>query len=118
MAKKTVADINVKGKKVLMRVDFNAPLDENCNITSDNRIVAALPTIKTILDKGGSVILMSHLGRPDGEKVAKYSLVPVAKKLGELLKKNVIFANECIGPEAKNKAAAPKPGDCLLLANV
>ena len=118
MAKKTVADINVKGKKVLMRVDFNVPLDDNCNITSDTRIVAALPTIKTILDKGGAVILMSHLGRPDGERVAKYSLAPVAKKLGELLKKNVIFTNDCIGPEVKQKAAALKPGDCLLLENV
>lgn len=118
MAKKTVADINVKGKKVLMRVDFNVPLDDNCNITSDTRIVAALPTIKTILDKGGSVILMSHLGRPDGERVAKYSLAPVAKKLGELLKKNIIFVNDCIGPEVKKKAAALKPGDCLLLENV
>ncbi|MFZ0034966.1 MAG: phosphoglycerate kinase [Sedimentisphaerales bacterium] len=118
MAKRTVADINVKGKKVLMRVDFNVPLDDNCNITSDTRIVAALPTIKTILDKGGSVILMSHLGRPDGEKVAKYSLAPVAKKLGELLKKDVSFANDCIGPEVKKKAAALKPGDCLLLENV
>jgi phosphoglycerate kinase len=96
MAKKTVADIDVQGKKVLMRVDFNVPLDDNCNITSDTRIVAALPTIKTILDKGGSVILMSHLGRPDGERVAKYSLAPVAKRLGELLKKSVIFANDCI----------------------
>ena len=111
MAKKTVADINVKGKKVLMRVDFNVPLDENCNITSDTRIVAALPTIKTILDKGGSVILMSHLGRPDGEKKPEFSMAPVAKKLSELLKKNVIFANDCIGPEVKQKAAALKPGD-------
>jgi 3-phosphoglycerate kinase len=118
MAKKTVADINVKGKNVLMRVDFNVPLDENRNITSDTRIVAALPTIKTILDKGGSVILMSHLGRPDGEKVAKFSLAPVAKKLSELLKKNVIFANDCIGPEVKQKAAALKPGDVMLLENV
>jgi len=118
MAKKTVADINVKGKKVLMRVDFNVPLDDNCNITSDTRIVAALPTIKTILDKGGCVILMSHLGRPDGEKVAKYSLAPVAKKLGELLKKTVSFASDCIGPEVKKKVAAMKPGDCLLLENV
>ncbi|MDD5327917.1 MAG: phosphoglycerate kinase [Phycisphaerae bacterium] len=118
MAKKTVADINVKGKKVLMRVDFNVPLDENCNITSDTRIVAALPTIKTILDKGGCVILMSHLGRPDGEKVAKYSLAPVAKKLGELLKNPVSFASDCIGPEVKKKTSAMKPGDCLLLENV
>ena len=94
MAKKTVADINVKGKKVLMRVDFNVPLDENRNITSDSRIVAALPTIKNILDNGGSVILMSHLGRPDGEKKMEFSMAPVAKKLGELLGKNVIFASD------------------------
>jgi phosphoglycerate kinase len=118
MAKKTVADINVKGKKVLMRVDFNVPLDDKCKISSDTRIVAALPTIKTILDKGGSVILMSHLGRPDGERVAKYSLAPVAKRLGELLKKDVIFADDCIGPEVKKKASVLKPGDCMLLENV
>jgi phosphoglycerate kinase len=118
MAKKTIADINVKGKKVLMRVDFNVPLDENRNITSDTRIVAALPTIKTILDKGGSVILMSHLGRPDGEKKPEFSMAPVAKKLGELLKKNVIFVNDCIGDDVKKKAAALKPGDVMLLENV
>jgi 3-phosphoglycerate kinase len=118
MAKKTIADIDVKGKKVLMRVDFNVPLDENRNITSDTRIVAALPTIKTILDKGGSVILMSHLGRPDGEKKPEFSMAPVAKKLGELLKKNVIFANDCIGPDVKKQAAALKPGDVMLLENV
>jgi phosphoglycerate kinase len=118
MAKKTVADIDVQGKKVLMRVDFNIPLDDNCNITSDTRIVAALPTIKTILDKGGSVILMSHLGRPDGERNEKFSLRPVAKRLGELLKKDVIFVNDCIGPEVKKRAAALKAGDCLLLENV
>ncbi|MGB8227216.1 MAG: phosphoglycerate kinase [Sedimentisphaerales bacterium] len=118
MARKTVADINVKDKKVLMRVDFNVPLDANRNITSDTRIVAALPTIKTILDKGGSVILMSHLGRPDGEKKPEFSMAPVAKKLGELLGKNVIFANDCIGPDVKKKAAALKPGDVMLLENV
>ncbi|MCX5632727.1 MAG: phosphoglycerate kinase [Phycisphaerae bacterium] len=118
MAKKTVADINVKDKKVLMRVDFNVPLDENRNITSDTRIVAALPTIKTILDKGGSVILMSHLGRPDGEKKPEFSMAPVAKKLSELLKKNLIFANDCIGSEVKQKAATLKPGDVMLLENV
>ncbi|MGD0785836.1 MAG: phosphoglycerate kinase [Sedimentisphaerales bacterium] len=118
MAKKTVADIDVKGKKVLMRVDFNVPLDTNQNITSDSRIVAALPTIKNILDNGGSVILMSHLGRPDGEKKMEFSMAPVAKKLSELLKKDVIFANDCIGPDVKKKAAALKPGDVMLLENV
>jgi phosphoglycerate kinase len=118
MAKKTVADINVKGKKVLMRVDFNVPLDDAGVITNDKRIVAALPTIKTILEKGGSVILMSHLGRPDGEKVAKFSLAPVAKKLSEHLGIDVIFANDCIGADVKAKAAALKPGQVLLLENV
>ncbi|HBG78458.1 MAG TPA: phosphoglycerate kinase [Phycisphaerales bacterium] len=118
MAKKTVADINVKGKKVLMRVDFNVPLDDNGVITNDKRIVAALPTIKTIIEKGGSVILMSHLGRPDGEKVAKFSLAPVAKKLSEHLGTDVIFANDCIGADVKAKAAGLKPGQVLLLENV
>ena len=118
MAKKTVADINVKGKKVLMRVDFNVPLDDKQNITNDNRIVQALPTIKHVLAQGGSLILMSHLGRPKGEPDPKYSLAPVAKRLGELLGKNVIFANDCIGPEVQAKAAALKPGDVMLLENV
>jgi phosphoglycerate kinase len=118
MAKKTVADIDVKGKKVLMRVDFNVPLDANRNITSDARIVAALPTIKTILDKGGSVILMSHLGRPDGEKKSEFSMAPVAKRLGELLGKDVIFANDCIGRKVNQKASTLKPGDVMLLENV
>ena len=89
MAKKTVADIDVKGKKVLMRCDFNVPLDDNCNITSDDRIVKALPTIKAILDGGGALILMSHLGRPQGQRVEKMSLSPVAKRLSELLGREV-----------------------------
>jgi 3-phosphoglycerate kinase len=118
MAKKTVADINVKGKKVLMRVDFNVPLDDDCNITSDDRIVKALPTIKNILDRGGSLILMSHLGRPEGERDDKYSLAPVAKRLSELLGKGVIFTNDCIGPEVKAEAKTIKSGDCMLLENV
>jgi 3-phosphoglycerate kinase len=118
MAKKTIADIDVKGQKVLMRVDFNVPLDENRNITSDARITAALPTIKTIFDKGGSVILMSHLGRPKGQRNKEFSLAPVAKRLGELLGKDVIFANDCIGRDVKQKTNALKPGDCLLLENV
>jgi phosphoglycerate kinase len=118
MAKKTVADINVQGKKVLMRCDFNVPLDDKCNITSDDRIVKALPTIKNILDRGGSLILMSHLGRPEGERDDKYSLAPVAKRLSELLGKGVIFTNDCIGPEVKAKAKTIKSGDCMLLENV
>jgi 3-phosphoglycerate kinase len=118
MAKKTVADIDVKGKKVLMRCDFNVPLDDKSNITSDDRIVKALPTIKNILDRGGALILMSHLGRPEGERDDKYSLAPVAKRLSELLGKNVIFTSDCIGPDAKAKAKALKSGDCMLLENV
>lgn len=118
MAKKTVADIDVKGKKVLMRCDFNVPLDENCNITSDDRIVKALPTIKTILTGGGALILMSHLGRPEGKREEKYSLAPVAKRLSELLGQEVIFAEDCIGPETKAKAEALSRGDCMLLENL
>ncbi len=118
MAKKTIADINVKGKKVFMRVDFNVPLDENCNITSDKRIVAALPSIKKVLADGGSLILASHLGRPDGKPDPKASMKPVAKKLSELLGKEVIFANDCVGPDPQAKAKALKPGDVLLLENV
>jgi len=118
MAKKTVADIDVKGKKVLMRCDFNVPLDENSNITSDDRIVKALPTIKSILDRDGSLILMSHLGRPKGQKDEKLSLSPVAKRLSELLLKEVLFTDDCIGDETKAKAQALKPGDCMLLENL
>jgi 3-phosphoglycerate kinase len=118
MAKKTVADINVKGKKVLMRCDFNVPLDNNGNITSDDRIVKALPTIKNILDRGGALILMSHLGRPEGERDDKYSLTPVAKRLSELLDKKVVFADDCIGPDVKAKVKDLKSGDCMLLENV
>jgi len=118
MAKKTVADINVRGKKVLMRCDFNVPLDEDCNITSDDRIVGALATIKNVLDRGGSLILMSHLGRPVGEREDKYSLAPVAKRLSELLGKTVSFADDCVGPQTKAKVRALKPGDCMLLENL
>ncbi len=118
MAKKTVADINVKGKRVLMRCDFNVPLDENRNITSDARIVKALPTIRHILDHGGSVILMSHLGRPKGQPDEAFSLAPVAQRLGELLGREVIFAEDCIGPDVEAKAKALKPGQVMLLENV
>jgi len=118
MAKKTVADIDVQGKKVLMRCDFNVPLDDACNITSDDRIVKALPTIKHILENGGALILMSHLGRPKGKRDEKLSLAPVAKRLSELLGKEVIFADDCIGAETKAKAEALKSGECMLLENL
>ncbi|MCK4913823.1 MAG: phosphoglycerate kinase [Planctomycetes bacterium] len=118
MAKKTVADVDVRGKRVLMRCDFNVPLDENCNITSDDRIVKALPTIKSVVDRGGRLVLMSHLGRPKGKREEKMSLAPVAKRLSELLDKNVIFADDCIGDDVKEKADALGDGDILLLENL
>jgi 3-phosphoglycerate kinase len=118
MAKKTVADIDVQGKKVLMRCDFNVPLDDNSNITSDDRIIKVLPTIKKLLDGGAAVILMSHLGRPKGQRNEKNSLAPVAKRLSELLGKEVIFADDCIGEQVKSLAGALKSGDCMLLENL
>ena len=118
MAKKTVAGIEVKGKKVFMRCDFNVPLDDEGHITSDDRIVKALPTIKSILARGGALILASHLGRPEGKPDPAYTLKPVAKRLSELLGKEVIFADSCVGPDSKTKAAAIKPGQVLLLENV
>ncbi len=118
MAKKTAADIDVQGKKVLMRCDFNVPLDEDCNITSDDRIVKALPTIKKILEGGGALILMSHLGRPKGQRNEKMSLIPVTKRLSELLGQDVSFAEDCIGPKTKAKAQSLASGDCMLLENL
>ena len=118
MAKKTVADIDVRGKKVLMRCDFNVPLDDNGKITSDDRIVKALPTIEHILDGGGALILMSHLGRPRGQRDDKLSLAPVAERLSELLGKEVVFADDCIGAETKAKARGLGSGDCMLLENL
>src|SRR5512132_1520762 len=97
MAKKTIADVDVKGKRVLMRVDFNVPL-EGSTITDDRRIEQALPTIKSVIERGGRLILMSHLGRPQGGPEPKYSLRPAAKRLEELLAKPVAFADDCIGP--------------------
>ncbi len=118
MAKKTIADINVKDKKVLMRCDFNVPLDDNQNITNDGRITKAMPTIQHILDGGGSLILMSHLGRPKGKVTLEFSLTPVAKRLSELLGKDVIMAPDCIGDDVEAKAAAMVPGDVMLLENL
>ena len=105
MAKKSIADVDVAGKTVLIRVDFNVPLDENCRVTDDRRIRMALPSIESVLDRGGSLILMSHLGRPKGEPGdEKFSLKPAAVKLGELLGKDVAFATDTIGADAKAKA--------------
>lgn len=118
MNKKTVKDICVKGKKVLVRCDFNVPLDENKNITDETRINAALPTIKYLLDNGAAVILCSHLGRPKGEFNMKYSLAPIAKRLSEKLGFEVKLAKDVIGPDAKKLAAEVKPGEAILLENV
>ena len=116
--KKSVEDIDVGCKKVIVRCDFNVPQDENGNITDDKRIVAALDTIKYLLGRRAAVILCSHLGRPKGEFKMKYSLEPVAKRLTELLGVNVKMADDVIGESAKKLAAGLEPGECMLLQNV
>ena len=117
--KKSITEVPLKGRRAVMRVDFNVPQDkETGEITNPARIVAALPTIKYILEQGGSVVLMSHLGRPDGKRAEKYSLKPVAKKLEELLGKPVKFLNDCVGPEVEAACAALKPGEVVLLENL
>lgn len=114
--KKTVKDINVKGKKVLVRVDFNVPLKDGV-VGDDTRVRAAMPTIQYLLDQGAAVILFSHLGRPKGGPDPKYSLKPVAVHLGKLLGKPVAFAEDCVGPLAEKAAAGLNPGGVLLLEN-
>lgn len=121
MAKKTIADVDVAGKTVLMRVDFNVPLDDQGQITDDRRIVMALDSIKSVLDRGGKLILMSHLGRPEGKDPAadaKYSLRPTAVRLGELLGQEVAFAADTVGPEATAKVAELAAGGVLVLENL
>jgi phosphoglycerate kinase len=117
MAKLFIEDLNVSGKRVLMRVDFNVPLKDG-KVEDDKRIAASLPSIKHVLDKGGSVVLMSHLGRPDGKPLPEFSLRPVAQKLQELLGRPVQFVGDCVGPEAEAATAALKPGGVILLENV
>ena len=117
--KKTVKDIDVAGKKVLLRCDFNVPQDKATGaITDDKRIVAALPTIAYLLDQKAAVIACSHLGKPKGEWKQSLSLAPVAKRLSELLGREVLFATDIVGEDAKAKAAALKPGEILLLENL
>ena len=118
MNKKTVRDSDVAGKRVLMRVDFNVPLDAERHITDDTRIRAALPTIQYVLDHGAALILMSHLGRPDGKVVEKLSLAPVAQRLSELLGRPVLMAADCIGPQVEAQTRALQPGQVLLLENL
>ena len=118
MNKLSIDKVELNNKRVLVRVDFNVPQDENFNITDDTRIVASLPTIKKIISSGGKAILMSHFGRPKGKVNPKYSLKPCAKRLGELLDKEVKLAPDCIGEDVTAMVAAMKAGDVLLLENV
>src|SRR6266700_1160531 len=118
MNKKTVRDIDVAGKRVLVRVDFNVPLDAERHITDDTRIRASLPTIQYLLENGAAVILMSHLGRPKGEVNKKYSLAPAAQRLSELLGRPVQMAPDCVGSEVEAQAKALQPGQVLLLENL
>lgn len=118
MNKKTVRDVDVKGKKVLVRCDFNVPLDENGKITDDTRITAAVPTIKYLMSQGAKVVLCSHLGRPKGEVNKKYSLKPVAEELTDILDTDVRFAEDVTGDSAKSTTESLKDGDVALLENV
>ena len=118
MNKKTIKDIDLKNKKVLVRCDFNVPMDEEKNITDNTRIVAALPTIKYLLENNCAIILCSHLGRPKGEFKPEFSLKPVAKELSKLLNKEIIMANDVIGEDARSKANNLQNGQIMLLENV
>jgi len=118
MKKLSIDDVNLKEKRILVRVDFNVPLDENKNITDDRRITSSLPTIKKIISEGGKAILMSHLGRPKGGPDPKFSLKPVAERLSQLLKKEVKLAPDCVGEDVKKMVDQMQSGDVLLLENV
>ena len=114
---KTIKDVDQKGKKVFVRVDFNVPFDNKGEISDDTRIVAALPTIKYLIDEGAMLVLTSHLGRPKSKEDKQFSLAPVAKALSEKLGKPVVFVDDCIGPKVKEACAAMKPGDVVFLEN-
>ncbi len=118
MAKKTIDDVDVAGKSVLMRVDFNVPLNDKLQITDDRRIEMALPTIQSILARGGKIILISHLGRPKDAPDPQMSLAPTARRLGELLGKPVVFATDTVGEDAVRKSAQLQAGECLMLENL
>jgi 3-phosphoglycerate kinase len=118
MSKKTVRDINPQGKRVLMRADFNVPMDENFNITDDSRILGALPTIKYLLERGAKLVLVSHLGRPKGQVNPKFSLAPVAKELSKLLNQEVKMAKDVVGESAQSVVASLKDGEACLLENL
>jgi phosphoglycerate kinase len=118
MAFRSIDQVDIAGKRVFMRVDFNVPLDKNRNIGDDTRIQAVLPTLKYALSEKAKIILASHLGRPKGKPEPEFSLAPVASRLGDLLKKEVPLAPDCIGPEVERMVEALKPGDVLLLENL
>lgn len=118
MRKKTMDSLEVRGKKVYVRVDYNVPLDADGVITDDTRIRATLPTLRQLLDGGAALILASHMGRPKGKRVAEYSLAPAAKRLSQLLERPVRLAPDCIGEETKALAQALRPGEILMLENV
>jgi phosphoglycerate kinase len=118
MAKKTIADVDPRGKVVLMRVDFNVPQDDSLAITDDRRIRMALPSIQSVIERGGRLVLMSHLGRPKGAPDPKYSLAPTAKRLGELLGKSLAFATDTVGTDAESKVKALVDGGVVVLENV
>ncbi len=118
MEKLSIDDLKLRDKRVLVRVDFNVPLDEKGAVANDQRIVASLPTITKILQDGGKAVLMSHLGRPKGKTVPDMSLAPVSKRLEQLLGKPVKFVNDCVGPEVEKAVSGTKAGDCVLLENL
>ena len=118
MNKKTIKDVDVAGKKVLVRVDFNVPLNDQGQITDETRIIAALPTIEYLIGKGAKVILCSHLGRPKGQVKPEFSLAPVAKRLSELIDAKVVFATDVIGENAKKAVDEMKDGEVVLLENL
>ncbi|MDE3017709.1 MAG: phosphoglycerate kinase [Nitrospirota bacterium] len=118
MHKQTIEDLTLYNKRVIIRADFNVPLDDSHQITDDTRIRSTLPTINRAVDEGAKVILCSHLGRPKGKPDPRYSLAPVVKRLQRLLGKDVLFAPDCIGPEVERMVAKMKPGDVLLLENL
>jgi phosphoglycerate kinase len=117
MNKQTIQDVNVQGKKVFVRVDFNVPMKDGV-ITNDTRVRATLPTLNYLLEQGAAVILGSHLGRPKGQRVPEFTLAPVAVRLGELLGREVKLAPDCVGEEVSKMAAELKSGEVLLLKNL
>ena len=116
--KLTIADLDIKGKRLFIRADFNVPLDEDLNITDDRRVRSTLPTINYAIDEGAKIILTSHLGRPKGKADKRYSLAPVAKRLQRLLRKEVLFLTDCIGPDVEDAVSKMKEGDIVLLENL